>query len=186
LLTGVESPVRAQSDSEAHQIAAAVKAAPQELREEARVLGYGSDGRLETLREGSNHLICLADDPSDDRLHVACYHESLEPFMARGRQLRQQGRSRTAVDSIRQAEIRSDELTIPDHPAALYSVTVSKERLVASSSPLDALGEASRLHVVYVPYATGESTGLPTRPEGNRPWLMDSGTPWAHIMISTD
>jgi hypothetical protein len=37
--------------------------------------------------------------------------------------------------------------------------------------------------VVYVPYATPESTGLSTTP-GTAPWLMYPGTPGAHIMIS--
>ena len=39
--------------------------------------------------------------------------------------------------------------------------------------------------VIYVPFATGESTGLATRPAGpGVPWLMDPGTAGAHIMIS--
>jgi len=38
--------------------------------------------------------------------------------------------------------------------------------------------------VVYVPYATAATTGLPTRPAPGVPWLMDPGTAGAHIMIS--
>ena len=38
--------------------------------------------------------------------------------------------------------------------------------------------------VIYVPFATGESTGLPTQPSGNAPWLMFPGTAGAHIMIT--
>jgi hypothetical protein len=34
---------------------------------------------------------CLASDPAVARFHVACYHHSLEPFMACGRALREQG-----------------------------------------------------------------------------------------------
>jgi len=42
------------------------------------------------------------------------------------------------------------------------------------------------LYVIYIPYATVESTGLATSPvsEG-APWLMDAGKPWAHIMVGT-
>jgi hypothetical protein len=40
----------------------------------------------------------------------------------------------------------------------------------------------ARLHVVYLPYATGADTGLPTRPAGRGPWLMEAGEPWAHVM----
>src|SRR5438067_11836689 len=45
------------------QIAAAILAAPAELREGAAVLGYNAQGNLVSLREGKNELICLASDP---------------------------------------------------------------------------------------------------------------------------
>jgi hypothetical protein len=38
--------------------------------------------------------------------------------------------------------------------------------------------------VIYVPFATAETTGLSTKPVENGPWLMDPGTPGAHIMIT--
>ena len=61
----------------------------------------------------------------------------------------------------------------------LYSVS-------ADAAPDDEgnLEGARTLSVVYVPGATGEELGLPTRPDGDRPWLMLADTPWAHIMIS--
>ena len=40
------------------------------------------------VREGDGEFICLADAPGDDRFQAACYHRSLEPYMARGRELR--------------------------------------------------------------------------------------------------
>jgi hypothetical protein len=40
-------------------------------------------------------------------------------------------------------------------------------------------------YVLYVPYATFESTGLPAKPSvPGMPWLMDPGTYGAHIMIT--
>jgi len=40
-------------------------------------------------------------------------------------------------------------------------------------------------YVVYIPWATAESTGLPLRPSGPAmPWIMDPGTHRAHIMIN--
>lgn len=165
------------------QIAAAVKAAPEEKQEGAAVKGYSDDGELVTLREGSNELLCLADDPNDDRFHVACYHESLEPFMERGRALRAQGQSGTAVDSIRQAEIESGALSMPDNPVSLYSLTGPAGAYDAAA---DTITGASPLYVVYTPFATAEEVGLPTRPTGNMPWLMEPGKPWAHIMITSE
>jgi hypothetical protein len=159
------------------QIAAAVKAAPAPMRDAATVLGYTADMTLTTLREGDGRLVCLADDPSDDNFHASCYHEALEPFMKRGRELRRQGTSGAAVDSIRRAEIENGTLSYPDRPTALYNLSGD-----AYDAAADSVRGAGRLHVLYVPYETAETTGLPTKPEGG-PWLMDAGTPWAHVMI---
>jgi len=177
LLALVFAPIaQAQSPSDAEtQIAAAVKAAPEPLRNGATVRGYNADGSIITLRKGPGPLVCLADNPDVEGFQVACYHESLAPFMQRGRELRRQGV--TAVDSVRQSEIEAGALSYPDHPAALYNLSGTYD------AAADTVRDASRLHVVYVPYETAESTGLPTRPQGG-PWLMEPGQPWAHIMIT--
>lgn len=162
------------------QIAAAVMPLPAQFRADATVFGYTPGTRgLVTLRAGQGAFNCLADDPAEPRFHVACYHNSLEPFMLRGRELRAQGI--TNVDSVRYAEINAGKLKMPPGPAALYSLTL------ASGGTPDANGEvagARPLFVVYVPFATAESTGLPTQPAGNGPWLMLPGTAKAHIMFT--
>jgi len=61
------------------QIASTILAAPEELRTGAAVLGYGADDKMTELRKGANELICLADDPKDNRYSVSCYHKDLEP-----------------------------------------------------------------------------------------------------------
>jgi hypothetical protein len=165
------------------QIAAAVAPAPPELRAGAAVLGYAPDRRLVSLRQGSNQLVCLASEPAGERFHVACYHRSLEPFMARGRELRARGLHGPAVDSARNAEITAGKLAMPSQPAALYSLTGPP----GSFDP--ATGEvtgARRLYVVYIPFATAESTGLSATPVADAPWIMFPGTPKAHIMFTPE
>jgi len=159
------------------QIDAAVQAAPAPIRDAATVLGYNDSMELTTLREGNGRMVCLADDPEEEGFHVACYHEALEPFMARGRELRRQGRSGAVVDSIRQAEIEEGTLDYPDRPTALYNLSGD-----AYDAAADSVANGSRLRVLYVPYETAETTGLPTKPEGG-PWLMAPGKPWAHVMM---
>ena len=45
--------------------------------------------------------------------------------------------------------------------------------------------EAQLRYVVYMPWATAASTGLPEAPmASNHPWIMNPGTHRAHIMIS--
>jgi hypothetical protein len=161
------------------QIAAAVLPLPPEFRATARVLGYGADGKLVQLRDGKS-MTCLANDPKGTRFHVACYAQSMEPFMARGRELRAQGVTSAAeVDSVRFRDVRSGKLVMPKQPAALYSLTDG------SFDPRTGTVTGSRhLYVVYIPFATAESTGLSTRPNGNQPWIMLPGTPKAHIMFT--
>lgn len=162
------------------QITGALAPLPEAFRGEAAVLGYRADrSGLTQLRAGGGAFVCLADDPGDERFHVACYHRSLEPFMARGRQLRAEGRG-AVVDSVRYAEIAAGTLPMPSQPAALYSLTGP----AGSQDPATGQVTGARpLFVVYIPFATAESTGLPTTPMANAPWLMFPGTPKAHIMF---
>jgi hypothetical protein len=161
------------------QIVQAVSPLPEAMRAGAAVLGYRG-GHLVTLREGTNAMVCVADDPARAGFHAACYHRDLEPFMARGRELRAAGHQRPAVDSVRQAEIESGALAMPLEPRALYSLTSEREFDPASGAAPETRG----LYVIYVPYATEQSSGISAVPARDRPWLMFPGTPWAHVMIS--
>ena len=160
------------------QMEQAVLAAPGSMQQKATVLGYGGEARpgdpLSVLREGTNELICLADDPATQEFHVACYHRSLDGFMALGRRLKAAGMGRQEIMDARYAALEAGEFVMPAR-ASLYSIS-------ADGGPEDLEG-ARRLAVVYVPGATAEELGLPSRPDGNSPWLMLPGTPWAHIMI---
>lgn len=160
------------------QIAAAVLPLPESMRATARVLGYDAAGKFVTLREGKG-MVCLAQYPKEPSFHVSCYHEALEPFMARGRELRAAGTPANQVDTVRFAEAKSGKLKLPSGPAALYQIFGK-----GYDPATQAVKEGNRLYVVYVPYATGASTGLPERPRGNDPWIMQAGTPKAHIMFS--
>lgn len=163
------------------QIAAALSPAPPEARGTATVLGHSADGGVKTIRQGSGDLICLADNPGDDRFHVACYHKDLEPFMARGRQLRAQDVSRDEVQRIREEEIEAGKLVIPPGPTALYSLSGPADSYDPATGKVTG---ANRVFVVYIPYATEETTGLSPKPmTDGAPWIMSAGKPWAHIMV---
>ncbi len=170
----------AGAQSASARIAAAVSPAPSALRAGATVMGYDSTGKLVTLRKGTNDMICLADDARRKNFHVSCYFKALEPFMARGRELRAKGLSSDSADSIRAKEIRAGTLAMPKTPTALYQYSAPRDQV--SDSGVKA---ARYLYVVYMPYATPQSTGLTVQPlNDGGPWLMYPGKPWAHIMIA--
>jgi len=183
-LTVASTPLSGQSVTHAsidRQVAAAVSPLPEPLRGNATVLGYKSDGKFGTLRRGSNDMICLADDPTQERFHVSCYHKSLEPFMARGRELHARKLSREAIDSIRLADVKRGRYKMPTAPATLYQYFAPRDSVDAATG---AVNGASYLYVVYTPYATPASTGLTANPLSGGPWIMYPGKPWAHIMIA--
>lgn len=154
---------------------------PADFRESARVLGYraGATG-LVRLRDGAGPFTCLASNPANKGFHVACYHASLEPFMARGRALRASGVTGDNVDSARFAEVRTGKLRMPAQPAALYSLTGPAGSFNASTGTTTG---AQALFVVYMAGATTASTGLSAKPAEGTPWIMYPGTPKAHIMF---
>ena len=171
-----------QAASTETQIKIAVLAAPDELKEGAMVYGYSAKGEFTVLRNGSNDLVCLADDPATDGLNASCYHKSLEPFMARGRQLKKEGKTFQQQFDIREAEVKAGKLKMPAQSATLYVYTASKENYNAQTGEVV---NGYLRYVVYIPYATVESTGLPLAPSApGMPWIMDPGTHRAHIMIN--
>jgi hypothetical protein len=174
------APVAAQDRPEAWQIAAAVLPLPDSMRNGAAVLGYRG-GKLVELRAGRNEMICLSDDPAGKGFHASCYHRSLEPFMARGRSLRAEGITRREqVDSVRLAEVKSGRIVMPS-AAVLSSVFAESDSFDPAAGP--APGQRA-LDVIYLPYATQETTGIPEIPATDRPWLMFAGLPWAHVMVT--
>lgn len=169
-------------DSDEALIATALMAAPAEKRAESTVIGYNLAGEFVTLKEGSNEFICLADNPAQDGFNAAAYHKELEPFMARGRELKAEGKSPQEIFNIREEEIKSGKLKMGSAGTTLHIYYGPESNYDPNTSTVE---EATYRYVVYMPFATGQTTGLPERPkQSNHPWLMDAGTHKAHIMIS--
>jgi hypothetical protein len=164
------------------QIKLALLSAPADKRDSATVYGYSPDEEFILLRKGTNELICLADDPNQPGLSVACYHKDLEPFMKRGRDLRKQGKTAEEIFDTREKEVKAGKLKMPGQPATLFAYSSSKEDYNEQT------GEVKKGYlrsVIYIPYATAQNTGLPLKPDApGLPWIMHPGTHGAHIMIN--
>ena len=172
----------AQMPSEQEQISAAVLSLPENLRQEATVLGHDRSGELITLRQGSNDQICLADDPNKEGYNAACYHKDLSDFMARGRALTKEGKNSGEIFDIREKEAKAGELIMPDHPATLHIYYGPDGKFNTETGEME---NTNIRYVVYIPWATPESTGLPLKPMvPGGPWIMNPGTHRAHIMIT--
>ena len=177
---GIKKHLKAIDTDEA-LIATALMSAPEESKAGCKVIGYNMAGEFVTLREGNNEFIVLVDDTKQAGFSAACYHKDLEPFMARGRALRAEGKNRQEVFAIREAEMKSGKIKIPTG-TAVHIYYGAKTMYDPKTSIVDG---AQLRYVVYMPWATAASTGLPARPKAkNHPWIMHPGTHRAHIMIS--
>lgn len=164
------------------QIKSALLAAPADKRDSAEVYGYSDKKEFVLLRKGTNELICLADDPGQEGFSVACYHRDLQPFMQRGRDLKKMGRTHEQIFNIREKEAKSGELILPKQPTTLYVYSAQDTNYNKTT------GEVKNGYlrsVIYIPYATSQSTGLSEKPGApGIPWIMFPGTHSAHIMIN--
>jgi len=168
--------------SAAIQIKTALLAAPKEKRDSCTVYGYSADKQFILLRQGTNEMICLADNPDDPGFSVACYVRELEPFMQRGRELRKQGIKDDSLFNEREKEVKAGTLQMPKQPAALYVYSAKDEEFDPATGEVK---NGYLRYVIYIPYATVASTGLPEKPSANgMPWIMNAGTHGAHIMIN--
>ena len=102
--------------------------------------------------------------------------------MARGRELKAEGKNSTEIFDIREEEVKSGKLQMGKAGSALHIYFGSD----AMYDPETSIVEGAKYrYVVYMPWATSESTGLPEVPIApNHPWIMNPGSHKAHIMIS--
>lgn len=163
------------------QIKTATLPAPDAEKDGAMVYGYDASGTLVVLREGTNNLVCIADDPNSEGISVACYSKALEPFMKRGRELTAEGKNTKEKREIQGAEVAAGKWQMPIVPSMMYVYFGTED---AYNKTTGELADGQFRYVIYTPFATTESTGLPDKPhEKGMPWLMDPGTFRAHIMV---
>lgn len=168
--------------SAAIQIQTALMAAPDEKKDGAMIYGYTANGDWSVLRKGTNDIICITDDPKAKGFSVSCYNSSAEPFMERGRQLKKAGKSFQEIFDTRESEGKSGKLKLPKDGATLYVLTAEDENYNPKTGDVK---DSYLRYVVYIPWATTETTGLPLKAYApGMPWIMDPGTHRAHIMIN--
>ena len=182
LLLVLTSPLAAQTrvPSPDEQIATAVLPLPEALRAGAGVRGYDASLKRITLRASTNGMICTGDRPGDDEFDVRCYERGFLAMIDRNKELNHSPAFSTPNARF-EAEIKSGKLKVPGHPTAGYRML----------GPISAYDPRSRTWTsaiekwesVHFPYHTAAEVGLPVEREGVLPYVMASGTWWAHVMI---
>src|SRR5690348_3149662 len=132
------------------QIKGAVMAAPGPTAAGAKIYGYNDSKEFVVLRDGTNEMVCIADDPSQEGFSAACYHKDLDPFMARGRELKKQGKNPKQILDQREADVKAGSLVMPKQPTTLYVYYASAADYNAQSGEVK---NGAFRYVVYIPYA---------------------------------
>src|SRR5262245_48313514 len=84
--------------SQQQEMASAVLPLPEYMRADAGIVHLNRAGFPESLRKGTNGMVCIADRPADDMFDVRCYREDFISVVYRAFQLNAEG-------------LRGDELT---------------------------------------------------------------------------
>jgi hypothetical protein len=62
--TAKKAPAAAKAPSDAQLIASAQRAAPAKVSKDATIIAMDADGKMRTLRQGTNGFTCMADSPA--------------------------------------------------------------------------------------------------------------------------
>lgn len=174
-------PMLAQAPTAEAQMAAATLPLPDEMRADATVIGWNESGERTDLREGTNGMICIADEPGDERFRVVCYPEPLHPLLSRSRELSEENLEEAERDRRLEEEVEAGKVVLPEQPAVLHVINGPAGSYDPATGQTS--GEVSQLRIIFTPYQTAEAMGLPTERQGDMPWVMNSGELFSHIMI---
>ena len=172
----------ASAQSQEQAIAAAVLPLPASLRNGATVVRINAAAQPETIRKGTNGMVCIADKPGDALFDVRCYRESFIHIVYRTFELGADVSSPKVG-----AEIAAGQLKLSNEPTAGFRCLGPASSYDPAANSIT--GEGRCWESVHFPFRTAREVGFPEMsdvPESLRrtvPYIMASGTYWAHVMI---
>lgn len=145
-------------------------AAPPNQREGATVVKWKPDFTYDTLRKGTNRLVCYdrSGQPGQQPFSLECTSVANLERVAQNMKFEAMGDKKQAM--LDAAE-KDGTRVKPEFGSVFYNLG-GPDR------------ERARAHTtVAVPFATAQSMGLPDNNKMGGAWIMNAGTSTAHIMI---
>jgi hypothetical protein len=171
LVLGVLVSTSAFAQTAAEAIDRALAAAPRQMKEGATVIKWKPDNTYETLKQGTNRLVCYdrSGEPGQQPFAVQCTSVANLDRVAQNRKF-----EAISDKAARQAALDAAEKDGTRVKPEYGSVWLTM------NGPDQA---RARIHTtIAVPGATTQSTGLPDKPGTGGAWIMNAGTTTAHIM----
>jgi hypothetical protein len=151
---------------------AALAAAPGQLREGAMVIKWKPDGSYDTLRPGTNRLMCYdqSGDAGEQPVSSQCTSVGNLERVKQNKIYEAKIADRAAREAALAELEKNGQRVKPEFGSVFYT----RQGKDAASV---------RLHVtIAVPGATAASLGLPDNNKMGGAWIMNAGTSTAHIM----
>lgn len=160
-----QAPAAASSPA----IEKAVMAAPANLRDGATVIAWKPDYTYDTLRKGTNKLVCFdrSGQPGQQPFAVECTSLANLDRVAQNLKFEAMGAQKQAM--LDAAE-KDGTRVKPEYGSVWYHMSGADK-------------DHTRTHVtIAVPGATTQSTGIPDNNRQGGVWIMNAGTTTAHLM----
>lgn len=162
----------AWAQAPADAVEKALLAAPASLSKEATVVAFKPDYTYETVRKGTNNLVCFDRSglPGQQPFSVEC--TSLRNLDRVAQNLKFEAETdRTKRQAALDAAEKDGSRVKPEYGSVWYRLQ-GKDK------------DTARMHMtVAVPGATTQSTGIPDNGKQGGVWIMNAGTSTAHLMI---
>jgi hypothetical protein len=149
----------------------ALAPAPRNMREAATVIKWKADNTYDTLRKGTNRLVCYdrSGELGQPVFAVQCTSIANLDRVAQNRKFEANSDKAARQAAIDAAE-KDGSRVKPEFGSVWYTMS-GADRATA------------RTHItIAVPGATMQSLGLPDNPKQGGVWIMNAGTSTAHLM----
>lgn len=150
----------------------ALAPAPRGLKDGATVIKWKPDQTYDTLRKGTNRLVCYdqSGEPTEAPYSVQCTSIANLDRVAQNKKFEAIADKAARAAALEAAE-KDGSRVKPEFGSVFYTMS--------GKDPASA-----RTHVtVAVPGATAQSLGLPDNNKMGGVWIMSAGTSTAHLMI---
>jgi hypothetical protein len=149
----------------------ALLAAPPNLRADATVIRWKPDHTYETLKKGTNNLVCYdrSGQPEQQPFSIEC--TSMANLKRAAQNVKfEAGGDKVKTQGLLDAAEKDGTRVKPEYGSVWYHF-VGPDR------------EHARAHMtIALPGATTQSTGLPDDRKKGTVWIMNAGTSTAHLM----
>jgi len=167
LVTAATVSLSAQGTDQEALIRSALAAAPPDIAKGAAVIAPGADGKMVTLKAGTNGFTCLPDQPETPGKDAMC----LDP----------------QAMIWAQSWMAHDPKPKNTAPGIAYMLTggsdISANDPWAKIVPGQKFIESPPHWMVMWPFDP-KTTGLSVTPKKTGTWIMFAGTPYAHLMVN--